>query len=90
MRFIQCVGCGYTETVELHDQSNADIRLKVEGMIDSGWRYAPDHQGFVCPSCCKNGGDKLLEAWQGKIRKSSKANSLKELLKDISYHIAMM
>ena len=87
MRFIECVGCGYTEAVKLHESNNTEIRLKLESMIDNGWRYSPNYKGFVCPNCK---GDKLLTMYQGKIRKSNKKNSLEELIKDINWHLMMM
>ena len=48
--FIQCHGCGYTEHVSL--EGNFDAREKeLQRMLDEGWRWAVNWQGFLCPKC---------------------------------------
>lgn len=65
--FIQCHGCGYTEHVSL--EGNFDAREKeLQRMLDEGWRWAVNWQGFLCPKCFRGDpcGDALYRAYAGK------------------------
>lgn len=80
----QCVGCGYTKHISLEGTPEEIEQRCHEVIAVEGWRYAPEHDGYVCGNCAKNGSpDKLYELYVGKIKKANKVNSYKELMLDM-------
>lgn len=80
----KCVGCGYSKHISLEGTAEEIEARCHETITVEGWRYAPEHDGFVCGSCAKNGSpDKLYELFTGKIKKANKVNSYKALMLDM-------
>lgn len=83
---IQCVSCGYSKF--LNPKGNErELQKEVNDTINSGWRYAPSYDGYVCGNCKQ---DPLHEMFVGKIRKVNKEKSNIQLRKDFSEFIGML
>lgn len=74
---IQCVGCGYSRLLKLEGTAE-ELEAEVHNSITEGWRWSENYRGYVCPECCKSGGDQLLVAWQGRIEVDTKVRSYKK------------
>lgn len=77
---IQCISCGFSKFLNYRYKTAEELEAEVNNAIVEGWRYSSNYQGFICPKCCKSGGDPLLTEFQGKIRKANKENSYLRLL----------
>lgn len=76
---IQCGGCAFGKSIDLNGEAE-DIEERVNGTIESGWRYVKRWGEFMCPECCKKGLDPLYVAGFGNPRIAGRLESYKALV----------
>ena len=54
---IRCVGCGYSRLLKLEGTAE-ELEAEVHNSITEGWRWSENYHGYVCPECCKSGGER--------------------------------
>lgn len=83
---IRCGNCGFLRYVK-HKGSAEEIEAGIDKAVQEGWRYVRIYDGYKCPNCEE---DPLYEAAVGKIKKSSRNETYKSLLNDVSYFLRML